>query len=37
MKTKIDYAQILVKIYLVILKLKHADEETQNTEYMLIF
>lgn len=37
MKTKIDYAEILIKIYSVMLKLKHPDEETQSTEYMLTF
>jgi len=37
MKTQIEYAQILIKIYSVMLKLKRPDEETQSTEYMLIF
>jgi len=32
MKAKIYYAQILIKIYSVMLKSKHPDEERQSTE-----
>jgi hypothetical protein len=37
MKPKIDYAQILIKIYSVMLKFKYPDEETRSIEYILNF